>query len=136
MADSEEMHRLGMAAQFRFLFDKEGATLRRYLRILFFGACAGFLFVMSGCAGYVDTGYSSYGGPAYIGVDPYIPAPDIYVFGGTRYPYHHFDHDFSRRGFESRRGIRPPMHNYSNAGRFHGPSRGTGRGGSRGDRHH
>ena len=89
------------------------------------------LAALTGCAGYVGTGYVAepYDSYGYYGPD-YVPEPDIYVFGG--FPHHRdFDHDhdrdFSHRGFESRRAMGP--HATSHAGGFGGVSHGAGHGG-------
>jgi hypothetical protein len=56
------------------------------------------LTAVSGCIGVEGGGYV---GGGY--VDTYVPAPDVYVFGG--YEHHHYDRDWGRRGAESRRGV-------------------------------
>jgi len=48
---------------------------------------------LSGCVGVEGEGY--------VGVDTYVPAPDIYVFGGYEHR-RHWDREASHRGAESR----------------------------------
>jgi len=91
----------------------------------------GFAALLAGCVGPPGPGYVGVGvgvGPDYYGPDyydygygwPYVIGPDYYVFG--HHGYGHFDRDFERRGFESRREV--------GGGRAVGGFRGgTGRGG-------
>ena len=53
--------------------------------------------VITGCVGYVDSGY--YGG-GYSGV-VVVPAPTVYFWGGG-YERGHDVHGYSHRGYESR----------------------------------
>jgi hypothetical protein len=69
--------------------------LHRWLAV----AAGGGLLATAGCVGYVGPGYYDGGvyGPGYF--DDY--GPDVTIFGGG---YGHRDHDFGRRGFQSRGG--------------------------------
>jgi hypothetical protein len=51
------------------------------------------LAALTGCVGYVDTGYR--------GAVVVVPEPDVYVFGGY-YEGGVYVHDYGRRGYESR----------------------------------
>jgi hypothetical protein len=55
---------------------------------------------LTGCVAYVDAGY---GGTVV------VPAPDVYVFGGV-YERGRDVHEFSHRGFESRREVHRDDH--------------------------
>jgi hypothetical protein len=69
---------------------------KRILRRALAAAAGGMLLAMAGCFGYVGAGGPAYG-PGYF--DDY--GPDVTIFGGG---YGHRDHDYGRRGFESRGG--------------------------------
>jgi hypothetical protein len=56
-------------------------------------ACGLLLSAVLGCVGVAA-------GPGYVGVDTYVPSPDVFVFGG--YGRGHVDRDFGRRGAVSR----------------------------------
>lgn len=54
-------------------------------------ACALVVGVLAGCVGVEGS----------VGVDTYVPGPDVVVFGGYGH-WHHFDRDAGRRGAVSR----------------------------------
>jgi hypothetical protein len=56
------------------------------------------LLALTGCVGYVGGGY---GGRATV----FVPGPEVTVFGGG-FERGHDEHEYSRRGYESRGGDR------------------------------
>ena len=65
------------------------------------GVGIALLLVVTGCVGYVDSGYYGGGyGSGYGGV-VMVPAPSVYFWGGG-YERGYDEHAYSHRGYESR----------------------------------